>query len=203
MRHFPSAKKRCSPAPRRRSIGVYGADCPVFAIREPYHRIRHSRTHTHCARFLHRVVRVRVSTAAEAMCHMRIAVATEGSHVATVFDFARTLTVVDRAEGRITGENLVAFPETLPSIRAEALKNLGVDTLICGAISNPVAAMLSHSGINLVPGITGDTKRVLAAYLGGNLHRGNQFLLPGLGPSGRCGWGARRPRRFRRRGRGR
>lgn len=134
---------------------------------------------------------------------MRIAVATEGSQVATVFDFARTLTVVDRAEGGITGENHVAFPETLPSIRAEALRSLGVDTLICGAISNPVAAMLSHSGISLVPGITGDTKRVLAAYMGGNLHRGNQFLLPGLGPSGRCGWGARRPRRFRRRRRGR
>ena len=127
---------------------------------------------------------------------MRIACPIDDSHVSTVFDFADKLLLVDVVNNRILKQGETPFPQTLAPIRVGKLRELRVDTVICGAISNALAAMVWHSGINLVTGITGDAGQVLDAYLNGKLHR-PQYLLPGFGPTGRCGWWRGRGRRFR------
>ena len=58
------------------------------------------------------------------------------------------------------------------------LRELGVDTLICGAISGRCANMVTTAGIELIPWITGQVEDVLRAFLGGNLFD-TQFLMPG------------------------
>ena len=132
---------------------------------------------------------------------MRIAIPVCGPNIATVFDFTDRLLVVDIAGNQIAGSTQVPVQQTLPSIMAAKLRQMNIDTLICGAVSNGLAAMVSHSGIHLMPGITGNALEVVAAHLGGQL-TGAQYHLPGYGPSGRCGWWQGRARRFRgRRGR--
>ena len=69
---------------------------------------------------------------------------------------------------------------------------LGVEVLICGAISRPLAEMITDSGIRLIPFLSGDVEEVIQAFLAGNLPN-SAFLMPGC-----CG----RRRRFRS-GRGR
>jgi predicted Fe-Mo cluster-binding NifX family protein len=55
---------------------------------------------------------------------------------------------------------------------------LGVDTLICGAISRPLAYMITTAGINLIAWISGQVEDVLQAFLRGNVFD-IQFLMPG------------------------
>jgi predicted Fe-Mo cluster-binding NifX family protein len=77
--------------------------------------------------------------------------------------------------------------------RVIRLRNLGVDVLICGAISRPLAFMITGLGIELLPHIRGRIDEVLNAYLTSRLTE-QRFSMPG------CKAGSRK--RFRGRGRG-
>ena len=127
---------------------------------------------------------------------MRIALPIAETRVATVFDFADKMTIADIVGMRVSSRQDVQIPEPLPSIRVGRLRELNVNTLICGAISNMLAAMVWHSGIEVVPGITGEVEAVLDAFMNGRL-AGAQYSLPGAGQTGRCGWWHGRGRRFR------
>jgi predicted Fe-Mo cluster-binding NifX family protein len=127
---------------------------------------------------------------------MRIVLPIADRHVATVFDFANTLMVADVKAAEIQKQQKIALPESLPSITVGKLRELQADTLICGAISNPLAAMVWHSGIEVVPGITGEVDSVLRAFLDGQLVR-PQYLLPGARPEGKAESWKGHGRRFR------
>jgi predicted Fe-Mo cluster-binding NifX family protein len=62
--------------------------------------------------------------------------------------------------------------------RAERLRELGVNVLVCGAISNPLAKMVSGLGITLIPWKCGLIDEVLVAYFSGTLGD-PRFSLPG------------------------
>jgi len=55
---------------------------------------------------------------------------------------------------------------------------VGVETLICGAISGQFAYMVTTAGIELIPWISGQVEGVLQAFLRRNLFD-RQFLMPG------------------------
>ncbi|MFP4418241.1 MAG: NifB/NifX family molybdenum-iron cluster-binding protein [Chitinivibrionales bacterium] len=126
---------------------------------------------------------------------MKIALPILEDRVATVVDFADILLVTHLHDGAVSGRLRIAFPRTLPSIRVATLRDLSVDTLICGAISDAFAAMVCHSGIELLPGITGPVDVILDAFAHGRL-AGSRYSLPGAGPRGRCGWWRGRGRRY-------
>ncbi|MBD3343882.1 MAG: hypothetical protein GF401_02325 [Chitinivibrionales bacterium] len=132
---------------------------------------------------------------------MKIACSIEESRIATVFDFSDKLLVADVCDGANIHKEIVSLPCTLASIRVGSMRDMQIETLICGAVSNPLAAMIWHAGITLVAGITGDTDQVMDAWLNGKLQDTPRFLLPGSGLKGRCGWGLGRCGRMRR-GRG-
>jgi predicted Fe-Mo cluster-binding NifX family protein len=111
---------------------------------------------------------------------MRIALPIDGKLVSTVFDFAERLCLVDIEAGRVRKQQEVDFADKLASLRVAQLKRLGIDALICGAISEPVAMMIHHSGIDLLSGITGDVDDVVSAYMDSRLDR-PQYRLPGFG----------------------
>jgi len=106
----------------------------------------------------------------------RIAIPTWNGRVSPVFDAAEKLLIVDsketnecsRFETEIRGDN---FP-----YKVIKLKELGIDTLICGAISMPLFYMIKNAGIYVIPWISGLTEDVLKAFLDERLF---QFLMPG------------------------
>ncbi|MBN1917691.1 MAG: NifB/NifX family molybdenum-iron cluster-binding protein [Verrucomicrobia bacterium] len=128
---------------------------------------------------------------------MRIAVPTWQGRVSPVFDTAQRLLVVKTQNGsetERTEEDLGSLP--LPR-RASRLRELGVDVLICGAISRPLAGLIAASGTTLIPFVSGECEEVLSAYLGGRLPSPH-FLMPGCcgrGPGWRGGFGRGRGRR--------
>jgi predicted Fe-Mo cluster-binding NifX family protein len=116
---------------------------------------------------------------------MKIAFAYWENRVAPVFDTARQIHVVKAEGGKIVGETHETLPEDFPIPKVRRLVDLDVGTLVCGAISRPLHAMVSSYGIQVVPFIAGDLREVIQAWLRDSLEDA-AFALPGC--YGRGGW---------------
>lgn len=124
---------------------------------------------------------------------MRVAIPTWNGRVSPVFDTASRLLVVEVGpEGQYNRYETDISDQSLPS-KVMRLTGLAVDTLICGAISRPLASMITAAGIELIPWISGQVEEVLQAFLRGALFT-PQFLMPGCAGQ----WGSGRGRRRRR-----
>ena len=130
----------------------------------------------------------------------RIAIPTWNGTVSPVFDTASRLLVVEVGEeGECSRFETDISEHFLPS-KSIRLTGLGIDTLICGAISRPLTYMITTAGIKLIPWISGQVEDVLQAFLTGTL-LDIRFMMPGCagywrkGPAGRHGQGGGRTRR--------
>lgn len=117
---------------------------------------------------------------------MRVAIPISDGRISPVFDAARRLVLVDIEDGRDVGRTEERLEEADLSRRARRVAELGVDVLICGAISRPLEAMLLSAGVEVVPQTCGQAEDVLGTFLSGEL-TDEAFLMPGC-----CG----RRRRF-------
>jgi len=119
---------------------------------------------------------------------MKIAIPVWNSFVSSVFDFAHRLLLVDIENGKEISRSEVSLQaESLPE-RAGRLRDLGVNVLVCGAISQALANMVTASGIQVLPYVTGRFDDVLQAYFTGQLVH-PQFTMPGYWPGARRGFG--------------
>jgi predicted Fe-Mo cluster-binding NifX family protein len=135
---------------------------------------------------------------------MKIAIPVWDNHVSTVLDFSNRLIIVDYDSGRIGERSSAGFGETSIIQKVARLRELGVNVLLCGAVSGPLERMILASGIVVIPFLRGTVDEVLDAYLGNRLVD-ERFALPGCYPAGmgygrrgmgrrgrRGGWGKRR-----------
>jgi predicted Fe-Mo cluster-binding NifX family protein len=109
---------------------------------------------------------------------MRIAIPIWQSRVSPVFDVAGRLLLVDVEDGRETARSEETLGETFLPGKAKRLKDLGVDVLICGAISRPLAMLASQAGVAVVPWVAGDIDEVLNRYLEDGL-ADPRYAMPG------------------------
>ena len=115
---------------------------------------------------------------------MKIAVPIWNQRVAPVFDVAREVLLVEMpSEGEQNGRRETLTGE-LPVQKALRLVELGVDILICGAISRPVLAMVAGYGIRVVPHVVGQAREVIQAWSQGRLE-GDPYQMPGCCRRGR------------------
>jgi len=112
--------------------------------------------------------------------------------VSPLFDVASELLLIDTQGSRETGRTSVPLPDSQLPRRVRRLVDLGVDVLICGGISRPLAGMVHTSGIRLVPFTAGPVEQVLRAFLQGQLPS-QAFVMPGWCGRWRrgFGWGRR------------
>jgi predicted Fe-Mo cluster-binding NifX family protein len=109
---------------------------------------------------------------------MRIAIPVWEGKVSPVFDTALRLLVVETEDQSETSRFEIYLDEQDLSRRCFRMQGMEVDILICGAISRPFSRMLTSSGIEVIPEISGHAEEVLQAYLKGNLFH-SRFLMPG------------------------
>jgi predicted Fe-Mo cluster-binding NifX family protein len=64
------------------------------------------------------------------------------------------------------------------SRRCSRIRKLGVDVLICGAVTRTFSDLLKASGIDIIQGISGKIEEILEAYFNGALIQ-TKFLMPG------------------------
>ena len=115
---------------------------------------------------------------------MKTAFSVWNNRIAPVFDVTRQVRLVEVADGRIVHEDNESLPENLPAGKAIRLTELGVGTLVCGAISRPLQEMVAAYGIRVVPFVAGDLCEVIQAWISGGLD-GDTFVMPGCFGGGR------------------
>jgi predicted Fe-Mo cluster-binding NifX family protein len=123
---------------------------------------------------------------------MKVAVPVWNGHVSPVLDTANTLQVVTVDEGSISARENVPLENPFVSARADQVRRLGVDVLICGALSRPLCMMIESAGAQVFAWVSGDVDDVINAWISGDISE--RFAAPGVG--------GRRLRRRHRGGRG-
>jgi len=109
---------------------------------------------------------------------MKIAIPVWEDKISPVLDTASRLLVVEVEDQKESSRFETYLDVRDLSRRCVRIRALGVDVLICGAISRPFLRILEASGIHTVPGIAGHPEEVLKAYLKGNLVN-SKYLMPG------------------------
>ena len=117
---------------------------------------------------------------------MKIAFAHWENRIAPVFDTAEQIYLIDAESGHIVTEAKETLAESLPVRKVLRLVELGVGTLVCGAISRPMYQLVSAYGIQVVPFVAGDLSEVIQVWLKGNLDS-DTYTMPGC-----CGRGGLR-----------
>ncbi len=115
---------------------------------------------------------------------MKAAFATWNNRIAPVFDVARRIHLVETEAGKAVRETQVALVDDLPVQKAIRLAELGVGTLVCGAISRPLQVTVAAQGIQIIPFVAGDLREVIQAWLAGALDS-DSFAMPGYFGVGR------------------
>lgn len=136
---------------------------------------------------------------------MRAAFSTWDQRIAPVFDVAETVHIIDTDAAEAARGSPESLPEEAPIQRALRLVELGVETLVCGAISRPVQDTVASYGIRVIPFVAGDLAEVIQAWRSGQLQT-DAFAMPGCGRGrggrggGKRGRGMGRGQRHRRGG---
>jgi predicted Fe-Mo cluster-binding NifX family protein len=108
----------------------------------------------------------------------RIAIPVWEGRVSPVFDAASTLLVCQLRDKNEIARFETCLDEKFLTRRASRMEGLGIDTLICGAISRLFHNLLADSGIEVISWVSGTAEEVLKAYLDGTLSQ-PRFSMPG------------------------
>ena len=115
---------------------------------------------------------------------MKVAIPVWEGRVSGVLDFSQRLVLVEVDNGGEKSRAEIALSERHALAKLARLRQLGIDVLICGAVSQPMASAVTACGIRLLPYVTGTVNEVLTAYQAGQLGQ-PQFALPGWWPGAR------------------
>ena len=116
---------------------------------------------------------------------MRIAIPIWQDKISPLFDTASRLLIVATNDSKGMNRHEIFLDEDDISRRCMRIESQAIDTLICGAISRPLARLLTARGISVIQDITGLTEEVITAYFQGKLIH-PKFLMPGCGK--KRGW---------------
>ena len=109
---------------------------------------------------------------------MRLALSIWKHRLSPVLDVAGRLLVVSLREGREQYRFEADIVDPSISRVCRLLKDLQVDALICGAVSEDYLAAIRGSGIAVTPDMAGEVEAILNAFLDGALMQ-QKFFLPG------------------------
>lgn len=84
-------------------------------------------------------------------------------------DVASKYAIYETIDGVVNQRSDIAIAATGELQRVEKLKELGVTTIICGAVSGCVARMIAEKGIRLLPMIYGSIDEIVELYLSDTL----------------------------------
>ena len=102
---------------------------------------------------------------------MKVAISAWEDRVSSVFEFSQRVVIVElHGTGEISRTDVV-LSELNGLARLAGLRVPGVDVVICGAISRPIAPAAEACGIQLLPYVMGRVDEVLDAFQAGQLAR--------------------------------
>jgi predicted Fe-Mo cluster-binding NifX family protein len=114
---------------------------------------------------------------------MRLAFPVWENRISPVLDTATRLLVVEVKDHCELSRSEIFLDERDVSRKCRRIRSLGVNALICGAVTRRLSNMLNDSGIHIIPGVSGRPDEVLDACLQGRLAH-SKFLMPGWNVDG-------------------
>ena len=112
---------------------------------------------------------------------MKIAIPVCENRVSTVFDAADVLLLIETGPGDAEKRSSVAWEGESAIGRTARIREMGVQVLICGALSGAVERMLEAAGIQVISFVRGGVDEVFEAFRSGTL-RERHFFMPGCAP---------------------
>jgi predicted Fe-Mo cluster-binding NifX family protein len=109
----------------------------------------------------------------------KAAFATWNDRIAPVFDVARSIQLVETEAGQIVNQTQTSLTGEMPNLKVSRLAELEVGTLVCGAISRPLEAMITAYGIQVIPFVAGNLQEVIQAWMSGELAGSAAYAMPG------------------------
>jgi predicted Fe-Mo cluster-binding NifX family protein len=112
---------------------------------------------------------------------MRIAIPVWNGRISPLLDTAHRYWIVETKETPESATSRSEFfieDECYLHRRCRRLRRLGVQVVICGAVSRRFSTLIQAAGIELIEGISGTVDEVLAAYLENRL-TDKAYRLPG------------------------
>jgi predicted Fe-Mo cluster-binding NifX family protein len=109
---------------------------------------------------------------------MKVAIPVWEDKVSPVFDTATRLLVLQVENNREAGRFETLLEHKDLGRRCALVQGLGIDVLICGAISRHFSGMLAAGGVDVIAWISGPAQEVIDAFMAGSL-LDSRFLMPG------------------------
>jgi predicted Fe-Mo cluster-binding NifX family protein len=100
---------------------------------------------------------------------VKAALAIWDGRVSPVFDVSREVEILTIENGTVAARCSRNIEAATPALKANRLVDLGVETLICGAISEPLRRELSARGVEVLGFVAGEIEVVVRAFLAGML----------------------------------
>jgi len=116
---------------------------------------------------------------------MKAAVTVWDGRVSPVLDVSREVELLTIEQGRVTRRARESIASATASCKVARLMALGVEPLICGAVSEPLQQELAAQGIRVLGFVAGELEEVIAAFLAQRLPRPS-LAMPGCCPSRTC-----------------
>lgn len=98
--------------------------------------------------------------------------------VSPVLDTATRLLIVRQQRGEAVERREATLGVLTPEVLARSVAELGVEVLLCGAVSEGLRRALESAGVRVVPDLCGEVEAVLRAFARGRLNR-EEFAMPG------------------------
>ena len=119
---------------------------------------------------------------------MKVALTEWQGRVSPVLDTARALVIANVDDGIPIVSHRDVFTSDVPQEMAAQLRALGVELLVCGAVSQSLAECIALAGIRIIPFVSGDIEEVLQAVTSRRIPA-PAFSMPGCGCRRRAGMG--------------
>jgi predicted Fe-Mo cluster-binding NifX family protein len=89
--------------------------------------------------------------------------------ISPVFDVSRQALILTIDNGVVSSRNSESIEAHAPTAKIERLLALGIETLVCGAISTPLHYALTAKGVKVIAFVAGEIDDVVAGLLAGKL----------------------------------
>ena len=109
---------------------------------------------------------------------MKVALTVWDGRVSPVFDVSREAVILTIENGTVAARGNKNIDTPTATLKIDRLMELGVETLICGAISEPLHRELTARGVRVVGFVAGEIDEVVKAWLAGRLS-GPSLSMPG------------------------
>ncbi len=99
----------------------------------------------------------------------RVAITVWEGRVSPVFDVSREAVILTVEDMAVTDRCQVSIQAPTPRLKLDRIAALRVQTLICGAISEPLHRELTAVGVNVQSFVAGEIDQVIGSFVTGNL----------------------------------